>query len=249
MVDNPFSLEGKTIFITGASCGIGRAVAIECSKMGADLLITGRDKSRLDETFAELKKGNHQKFITELREPAKVENLVKLLPNIDGAVLNAGITEIQPVGFIKPETLQSVIDINTISPILMTNQLVKLKKMKKPSSIVFTSSVAGVFNSSVGNSIYSTSKGALHAFMKNAALELAIKGIRCNSVNPGLVSTKLLDQAGITQIQRKELAKQYPLKRLGHPEDVAHAIIYLLSNASNWVTGTSLVIDGGYTLH
>lgn len=248
-MDNPFSLDGKTIFITGASSGIGRATAIECSKLGADLIITGRNRDRLENTFSELTKGNHQKFTADLSDPDEVGKLVKLLPNIDGAVFNAGKTERKPVGFIKPDTLQSVFDVNTISPILMTDKLVKQKKLNKPSSIVYTSSIAGVKNSSLGNSIYSTSKGALHAFMKNAALDLASKGIRCNSVNPGVIDTKFLDDAGLTQDQRDELAKRYPLKRLGRPEDVAHAIIYLLSDASDWVTGTTLVIDGGYTLH
>jgi NAD(P)-dependent dehydrogenase (short-subunit alcohol dehydrogenase family) len=130
----------------------------------------------------------------------------------------------------------------------LTQQLVKKKKLKKGSSVVFTSSIAGVFRSSMANSMYSASKGAINGFMKNAALELAGKGIRVNSINPGMVSTEIVGKGSITEEQYMEDMKKYPLQRYGTPEEVAYSIIYLLSDASAWVTGTALVIDGGITL-
>jgi len=134
-------------------------------------------------------------------------------------------------------------------PIMLTKHLVKSKKLKNPSSVVYVSSIAGTENVSMGNSVYSASKGALHGFMKNAALELASKGVRCNSVNPGIITTKLLENTKLSSDQVEELRMRYPLKRFGNPRDVALAIIYLLSDAAAWVTGSALLIDGGFTLH
>jgi NAD(P)-dependent dehydrogenase (short-subunit alcohol dehydrogenase family) len=153
------------------------------------------------------------------------------------------------VQFIKEDVLKDVLQINTIVPVMLTQRLTKQKKIKKGGSIVFTSSISGFFNASVGNSIYSISKGAISSFMKNAALDLAPKGIRCNTVNPGMIQTKMISGGVISDEQLQEDMKRYPLKRFGEPEEVAFAIIYLLSDASQWVTGTSLVIDGGRILH
>jgi NAD(P)-dependent dehydrogenase (short-subunit alcohol dehydrogenase family) len=126
--------------------------------------------------------------------------------------------------------------------------LIKTKKLLRNSSVVFTGSTSGVYNAVIGNSIYSVSKGAINGFVKNAALDLASKLIRVNSVNPGMISTDILNDGTISAEQLQEDIKKYPLKRYGKPEEVAYAIIYLLSDASAWVTGTNLLIDGGFTL-
>lgn len=246
---NPFSLCNKTIFITGASSGIGRATAIECSKLGAKIIITGRDNNRLQQTFTELDGDGHMQFLADLTISDSLQAIVSELPKIDGFVCNAGIIEKKPIKFIKDENLQKVLSINSIVPIMLTKHLVKSKKLKNPSSVVYVSSIAGTENVSMGNSVYSASKGALHGFMKNAALELASKGVRCNSVNPGIITTKLLENTKLSSDQVEELRMRYPLKRFGNPRDVALAIIYLLSDAAAWVTGSALLIDGGFTLH
>jgi NAD(P)-dependent dehydrogenase (short-subunit alcohol dehydrogenase family) len=247
---NPFSLAGKTILITGASSGIGRGIAIECSKMGADVVITGRNSQRLNETFQSLNGQNNIQIIADLSDDNEIESLVEKCPQLDGCVNNAGIPKLMTVKFIKKESLNEVIRINTIAPILLTSLLIKKKKMLKGSSIVFVSSISGVSISTLGESSYSASKGAINGFLKGAAIELASMKIRVNSVNPGLIQTELLQLASelFSEEQITEKLKQYPLKRIGQPQDVAYGVIYFLSDASSWVTGTNLVIDGGFTL-
>lgn len=246
---NPYSLEGKTILVTGASSGIGRATAIECSKMGANVIVTGRNEKRLQETFDNLVGENHMQIIADLSTKEGIDILVNSLPVLDGCVNNAGFNVLQLVSFINKETINSVFDVNTIAPIYLTHYIVKKKKINKGASIVFTSSISGRGVCSLGNSIYSATKGALSAFMRNAAVELASKKIRCNSVAPGMIETPLKERkVAVTSEQWEENKKLYPLKRFGAPEDVAFAIIYLLSDASQWLTGTEIVVDGGRSL-
>jgi NAD(P)-dependent dehydrogenase (short-subunit alcohol dehydrogenase family) len=165
-------------------------------------------------------------------------------------VNNAGIPKLMTVKFIQKKSLDEIINVNTIAPILLTSMLIKKKKLVKESSIVFVSSISGVNISTLGESSYSASKGAIHGFVKGAAIDLAGQKIRVNSVNPGLVQTEILNLANemFSEEQIITKLKQYPLRRIGQPEDVAFGVIYLLSDASSWVTGTSIVIDGGFTL-
>jgi NAD(P)-dependent dehydrogenase (short-subunit alcohol dehydrogenase family) len=249
MTGNPFLLTDKTILITGASSGIGMATAVACAKMGARVVITGRNKVRLNETFLSLEGKGHVQITADFSSVEDTEKLVSLLPLLDGCVFGAGFTKLLLTQFINKGDLDQIFQVNALSPILLTQRLVKEKKLNRPSSMVFISSVAGVYNVSLGNAMYSASKGALNAFMKNAALDLASKGIRCNSVNPGMVLTHILDSGVISDQQLVENKKRYPLNRFGQPEDIAYGIIYLLSDAAAWVTGTALLIDGGLTLH
>ncbi len=245
---NPFSLEGKTILVTGASSGIGKATALECAKMGAYLVITGRDKERLNDVYHTLEGAGHLQIIADLSKEEDIQRLAKEVPVLDGCVNNAGYNVMSPIPFIKKDVLDGILDVNLKAPIELTHFLVKNKKMAKDSSIVFTSSISARGRNSVGNSLYSASKGGLSSFMKNAALELAAKRIRCNAVLPGMVETPLKEgKSNITEEQWELNRQLYPLKRFGKPEEIAYGIIYLLSDASAWVTGTELVIDGGMT--
>ena len=245
---NPFSLEGKTILVTGASSGIGKATALECAKMGARLVITGRDEKRLNEVYSNLEGTGHLQIKADLSKEEDIQRLAKEVPVLDGCVNNAGYNVMSLIPFIKKDDLDGILDVNLKAPIELTHYLVKNKKMAKDSSIVFTSSISARGRNSVGNSLYSASKGGLSAFMKNAALELAAKRIRCNAVLPGMVDTPLKEgKSTITEEQWEANRQLYPLKRFGKPEDIAYGIIYLLSDASSWVTGTELVIDGGMT--
>lgn len=245
---NPFSLAGKTILVTGASSGIGRATAIECSKMGATLCITARNEARLRETFDKLEGNGHQMIIADLTNRNELQALVDQCPELDGLVNNAGKTETILTSFITEEKLNSILDVNTISPILLMQKLLKTRKIRKGSSIVFTCSLCGVYSAILGNAIYSTSKAAINGFVKNAAIDLVGKGIRVNDVCPGMIDTDILSAGVVTHEQLEENKKQYPMKRYGRPEEVAWAIIYLLSDASSFTTGTSLLLDGGITL-
>ncbi len=247
-MNNPFSLEGKTILVTGASSGIGRVTAIECSKMGASVVITGRNEDRLNETFNQMEGNNHFQIMADLCSNEEIEKLVDRSPALDGCANNAGITHTLLTQFITEEALREVLQVNTIAPILLTKMLVRKKKLHKRASIVFTSSVSGVYGGYIGNVIYSTSKGAINGFVKNAALDLAAKNIRVNSVCPAMIDTALWDTGTLTEEQIQADIQRYPLRRYGRPEEVAYAIIYLLSDASAWVTGTNLLIDGGFTL-
>ena len=248
---NPFSLENKVILVTGASSGIGRTTAIECSKMGASVIVTGRNEIRLKETFDSLDNSfsqNHQMVISDLSSEENVYSFADSLPSIDGASLNAGIVKTLPVKFINSKDLSDVLNTNLVGPVLLIQRLLKIKKISKGCSIVFTSSISGVMVSTIGNTMYGISKGGLNAFMKGFALEMAANGIRSNSVNPGYVATSILSSGIISDEQLKKNLSMYPLGRFGRPKDIAYAIIYLLSDASSWVTGHSLVIDGGVIL-
>lgn len=245
---NPFSLKDKTIFVTGASSGIGRAIAIECSKMGANIVLSGRNEDRLKETLSLMESKNHQIIVADLNGSDTLEEMVKEFPSIQGVVHCAGLTISKPFQFISENNMSEVMNVNYYAPVYLTQQLLKFKKIKKGSSIVFISSVSGVYVTAMGNSMYCGSKGAINGIAKGIALELATKGIRVNTVVPGMVDTNILSAGVLSEDQIREDIKKYPLKRYGKPEEVAHAVIYLLSEASSWVTGSNLLIDGGYTL-
>lgn len=245
---NPFSLDGKTILVTGASSGIGRATAIECSKMGAKVIITARNEIRLKETLNSLQGEGHSMILCDLSCDDELDKLVSELPEIQGLVNNAGYTQLLPLCFIKTETLEKLLRVNTISPICLLQKVLKKKKIKSGASIVFTSSLAGLGYTTPGNSMYTASKGAISSFIKNAAIELASKQIRVNAVCPGMVNTGILDNGTVTQEQLELDMKNYPLGRYGEPNEIAWQIINLLSDASKWITGTNVIIDGGYSI-
>ena len=248
---NPFSLEGKTILVTGASSGIGRSTAIECSRMGATIIITARNEERLRSTLENLSTDfgqEHKMFLADLSTSEAAYELVDKLPVLDGVSLNAGIVKTLPVKFISEKSLNEVLSVNMLGPVLLFQRLLKKKKLIKGSSVVFTSSIGGVLISTMGNTMYGISKGGLNAFMKGLALEMAASGIRSNSVNPGFVATSILSTGTISEADLEKNKQAYPMGRYGEPEDIAHAIIYLLSDASSWVTGHTLVVDGGVTL-
>jgi NAD(P)-dependent dehydrogenase (short-subunit alcohol dehydrogenase family) len=245
---NPFSLGGKTILVTGASSGIGKAIAIECAKMGAKVVVTGRNETRLQETHTLLEGDQPDYIVADLSVNEDVVRVSKELSTLNGLVNCAGLTKVAPFPFATRDSFEEVMNVNFFAPTELTRLLVKSKKIGKGSSIVFISSVSGVYCSAVASSIYSSSKGAVNGLVKGIALDLASKGIRVNCVNPGMIDTHIFSEGKITQEQLKEDTERYPLKRYGKPEEVAYAVIYLLSDASSWTTGSNLLIDGGYTL-
>ena len=243
---NPYSLEGKTVRVTGASSGIGRATAIECSKLGAKVVITARHEERLKETLSALEGDGHQLILCEMTSDDDLTNLVETVPVLDGLVCNAGINKLVPIRQLKAEDLNHIFEVNTFSSIILLQKLMKKKKLAEDASVVYTSSISGIGAAAVGESMYIASKGALSAFVKAAALECSKKGIRVNAVCPGMVKTEMSDAYDLNEGDNEDL-KNYPLGRYANPVDIAWAIIYLLSNASSWVTETNLVIDGGLT--
>lgn len=245
---NPFSLEGKTILVTGASSGIGRATAMECSKLGAKVIVTARNQERLAETLNALQGDGHSTYIADLANPDDVDQLVASLPTLDGVVNNAGMNKILPIQFVTSAELMTTMQVNAISPIMLTQGILKKKKLNKGGSIVFVSSIAGHTRSSVGNSMYCASKGAITGFVKCIAKELAVKKIRCNEVLPGQADTAIMSQGAVSEEQMSELTSRIPMKRLGNPSEIAKSIAFLLSDAASYITGASLIIDGGLSL-
>ncbi|MEL5894016.1 SDR family oxidoreductase [Bacteroides sp. GD17] len=242
---NPFSLEGKKILITGASSGIGRSIAVECSYMGATLIITARNKERLDETLSLMRPGNHMAITCNLMNEEDIVNLVDSLPQLKGVVHNAGVNSRTLCKTIKKSDLETVLSPNFYGPVLLQKQLLKKKKIAKEASIVFIASRAP-FAPSVGNAIYSASKGAILGYAQVLGLELAPQKIRVNSICPAMVWTELVVKDSVDMgVNYEELQAKYPLKRYGKPEDVAYLTIYLLSDASSWMTGSSIDLTGG----
>lgn len=246
----PFALTGKTIMITGGAGGIGSAVARTCIQLGARVILTDIREDALNATLASLPESQTGKpnlcITADLTDAGQLETLVESCPQLDGVVLNAGVMKLTLTQFITEEELIRIQKINLNAPILLTRSLLKKKRINKGGSIVFTASAAGVYRVSMGNGIYATTKCGIDAFMRTVALEMGPKGIRCNSVNPGMVETALI--GSFTEEQKEKEKLNYPLRRFANPEDIAYGIAYLLSDASSFVTGTALKIDGGMTL-
>lgn len=241
---NPFSLEGKIVLVTGASSGIGQAIAIACSKMKASVIITGRNRQKLENTLSLLDGGNHKILIADLTKVNEINNLVSQLPRLDGIVYNAGIGSRKLCKMIDKEDIEIVMSTNFSSSVLLQSAILSAKKINKEASIVFIASRAAE-SPSIGNAIYSASKGAIISYAKCLGLELAPRQIRVNCICPAMVWTDLVIQEGVTKEELEEAQQKYPLKRYGKPEDIAYLAIYLLSNASNWMTGSVLDITGG----
>lgn len=244
MEQNPFSLLNKTVLITGASSGIGRAVSIRCSEMGANIILTARNQRRLQETLQQMSGQNHMLLAADLRDKASMDNLVKQLPDLDGIVHCAGVNHRVVTKLIEPIDIKLTISPNLEAPILLQTGLLKAKKIRKEASIIFIASRAA-YAPSVGNALYSASKGALISYAKVLALELAPRQIRVNCICPAMVLTNMISNIGFNQDELNEAQQKYPLKRYGTPDDIAYLSIYLLSSKSSWMTGSCIDITGG----
>ena len=236
MIYNPYSLEGKTILVTGASSGIGKAIAIECSKLGATVILTARNEVRLKETLDQLEGNGHQTIVADITNEDDRKRLADSIPQIDGFVCNAGITKRKPVSFVKEEELREIF--------LLTKAIMKAKKINKEGSMVFMASMAAK-TVTPGNSMYAASKAAIESFSRSCALEYAAKGIRANAILPGMIETPLIYSGMLSEVEIERDKQHYMLKRYGKPEEIAWAVIFLLSDASKWITSTSLLINGG----
>ena len=247
---NPYSLNGKTILVTGASSGIGKQTAIECAKLGATVIVTGRDATRLQETFDALEgeTNNHKQVIADLLKEEDVNHLLEEVGKVDGVVLCAGKGLTLPVQFCTREKFDDIFNINFFSPIEVLRLLYKKKQINKEGSVVILASLGGTQIYSGGNSIYGASKAALNSMMRFCAKEFAPRKIRVNSICPGMVDTPLIHRGTVSDEQLEQDKERYPLKRYGVPEDIAYGAVYLLSDASSWMTGQDLILDGGVSI-
>ena len=240
-----FSLEGKKILVTGASSGIGRATAIECSKAGATVYLTARNAERLEQTLAEMKGDGHRIVPADLTSIENIQHLVDEVEVLDGIALIAGINDKLIIKKIDDGFITKMLSTNFSGPALLTKSLLKAKKINKFASIVFMSSVSA-FYPSVSNAMYAASKAAVNQFAKVLALEVLPIKVRVNCIQPAFVETEMIHK--YSEETLNEIRSNYPLGRFAKPEEIAYAVIYYMSDASQMITGTSLVIDGGYTL-
>lgn len=248
MAQNPFSLEGKTILITGASSGIGRATAVVAAQMGAKLVLSGRNSERLQQTLSVLQGEGHIALLCELTDDAQMVEMVDQLQKLDGVVYCAGTQETCVTRMLTSELVHRLMDTNFVSVASLNAMLLSKKKISKGASVVLVSSAAAMRIAEAGNAAYSASKGALSAFGRVLAVELAPRGIRVNMVAPAMVKTAIMEKFDVSSEEFAEDEKRYPLG-YGEPEDVANTIAFLLSDASKWMTGSELILDGGLTLH
>jgi NAD(P)-dependent dehydrogenase (short-subunit alcohol dehydrogenase family) len=250
---NPFSLEKKTILVTGASSGIGRQCAIDCSKMGAKVVLVARNEERLHETFSLMEGGGHliQPFdLTNFEEmPSLVKTIVEKVGPIDGLLNCAGISTTEPLKLTSAERLDEFFRANVFSAVMLSKEVCKMKNYRKEGcSIVMFSSVMGVVGESMKSS-YSLTKGALISGVRSLACEYAKKNIRFNCISPGVVETPI--NVNQPYMKDPELRAQFAAKHLlgiGQTTDISNACIFLLSDASRWMTGQNLIVDGGYTV-
>ena len=243
-----FHLHNKTILITGASSGIGQQTAINISEMGGTVILTGRNSENLNRTLSLLKGDNHKIISADLLIDNERNELIEKLPQLDGIVHSAGTVNPFPIKFIDQTKINETLNINYEIPVLLMAGILRKKKLNAKASIVFLSSISGQ-HPHKGGALYASSKAAIEAFSKVVALETYPQGIRSNCISPAMVKTPMYEVAEkcMSKESMDEHVKQYPLG-VGYSEDIANSIIFLLSDASRWITGINITLDGGFLL-
>lgn len=249
---NPFDLTGKTIVVTGASSGIGRQCAIDCSRMGARVIIIARNPERLLETFDSLSGDGHMSYVCDLSDPIKVKEtadaISMVVGKVNGIVNCAGVSTTLPLKLMTHDKMEEMLKVNVIASFDLTRELSKVKRIEEGSSIIFVASVMGCVGES-GKSLYSMTKGALIAGARSLACEFAKRRIRVNTISPGAILTPInANLPHMADPERKAVLENQHLLGIGETNDISNGVIYLLSDASRWVTGQNLIIDGGYTV-
>lgn len=252
-MNNPFTLEGKTIVVTGASSGIGRQVAIDCSKAGAKVVAIARNQERLDETLSMLKGLGHRSYIYDFSNLRGVSALVSTIVNdcgrIGGMVYAAGIEKTVPFKMLNPENYTEIFNVNTLGAFELAKCVTNIKHFEQAGgSIVMISSITSTI-ARAGTAAYSASKGAMLSATRVMAVELSKRKIRVNCISPGTVLTPLMQNYldKLTEAEYKQRIGGFPLG-LGETTDISNAVVFLLSEGGRWITGQNLIIDGGYTI-
>jgi NAD(P)-dependent dehydrogenase (short-subunit alcohol dehydrogenase family) len=249
---NPWELSGKSVVVTGASSGIGQAVAVLLSETGARIVLVARNRERLQATQAMLSGKGHRVAVMDLGETESIEpwfeQLVSKEGPFDGLVHSAGIGALLPLRSVTSEYLKEIMLINVFAAVALTKAFARKHSHRSGSSIVLVASVAGMVGIPA-RTAYSASKGAVIAFARSAAMELAKSGIRVNCVAPAYVETEMLQQDAevLSPDRMKHLVEAGHPLGLGRPLDVAYSIAFLLAETGRWITGSVLTVDGGYS--
>ncbi|MFM8241582.1 MAG: SDR family NAD(P)-dependent oxidoreductase [Crocinitomicaceae bacterium] len=239
-------LSTKCVLVTGATGGIGKEIVTTCLSLGAKVIATGRNIEKLEE----IKSNNNLIIIKcDLTNPEEVDHLLSQIDSLDGVVYCAGKIFPYPIKFIKEKHIHEVYAVNTETIITLTSQLFQRKLIAKKASFIFMSSIS-VQHPYMGGSLYVSSKAAIEAFSRSVALEFANDGIRSNCIAPALVQTEIYEQTmnAYTEEQWEKIVRQYPLG-IGKPKDVANLAVFLLSDLSSWITGSTIPMDGGLLLN
>lgn len=251
---NPMDLTGKNIMVTGASSGIGKGIAILLSKLGANVVMVARNEERLKETYNELEPGNHSYYLLDLNHLDEIKRLIDSVCSdglkLNGLVHSAGISRTMPLQYLKLSDLENIMSVNFYSFVELVKQFSIRKNNDNGGSIVAISSISSKVGAR-GLTAYCASKGALESAIRSMALDLTPKKIRINSVAPSMIETQIYD--GLKELVNtrdfEENLKKRQIMGIGKPEDVANATAFLLSDASGFITGTSMIVDGGYLAH
>lgn len=249
---NPFDLSRKLIVISGASSGIGRQCALDCSRMGARVILIGRNKERLQETFNSLYGKDHFMMLEDINNHKQLSNhiseLIGQYGKIDGFIHSAGIEKTLPLKNLKPNDYTEIFTTNFISGVEILKTISKKGNFNAGCKVVFISSITAVV-ARVGTLAYTASKGAIISAVRELAVELAPKGINVNCISPGTILTPMMEKV-LNEMQEDDKVKRldgFPLG-IGRPEDISHTCVFLLSSAARWITGQNIVVDGGYTI-
>ena len=243
-----FELSDKVALITGASGGIGMSIVKKMKQCGAKLIISGTRQNVLNDLASEL--GNDVKtIITDLNNKDDVLNLAKKAEasfgHIDILINNAGITADNLFLRMKDDEWDQVINVNLSAPMRLTRQVIKGMLKRRYGRVIFISSVVG-YSGNAGQSNYAASKSALIGFTKSIALEVASRGITCNLIAPGFISTPMTDK--LSDDQKKNIVENIPVNRLGKVDDISNGCVYLASDEAGFITGTTLHINGGMSM-
>jgi len=246
-MNNPFSLEGKTILVTGASSNIGRQIAVKCSEMGAKVIATARNEERLKETLGKMAGEGHEILQCDLSDAEQIPALVAQMPDLDGIVMCAAVFRTTPIRNNRRKYTEEMFKTNTFANIDLVQLLLKNRKIKDGGSILFISSVAA-YRPYAGNALYSATKGAINSFCQVLAIEQGGRKIRANCVSPGIIQSDMeVKDWAVSQEELDKEEARFPLG-FGHTEDIAYAAVYMMSDASKWVTGTNMIVDGGQSI-